>query len=116
MCQRSLLTGQRACPAESIGVGLAHRIAAEEQRNFLKAGLVAVGGQVWTGGRVADGESQVGAVINNGFDQASMRRLQRKPEPIKRHYRHDTHKKHQLPNNVSRARPADLMQNGLSSA
>ena len=45
MCQRSLLTGQRACPAESIGVGLAHRIAAEEQRNFLKAGPVAVGGK-----------------------------------------------------------------------
>jgi len=32
-----VLTRLRACPAESIGVGLAHRIAAEEQRNFLKA-------------------------------------------------------------------------------
>jgi hypothetical protein len=26
----------RACPAESVGVGLAHRICAEEQRAFLK--------------------------------------------------------------------------------
>ena len=32
----------RACPAESSGVGLVHRIAAEEQRQFLKAGPVAV--------------------------------------------------------------------------
>ena len=37
--------GQRACPAVSVGVGLAHRIAAEEQRNFLKAGPVAVSGK-----------------------------------------------------------------------
>jgi hypothetical protein len=40
-----VVTRLRACPAESIGVGLAHRIAAEEQRNFLKAGPVAVGGK-----------------------------------------------------------------------
>jgi hypothetical protein len=33
----------RSCPA--IGVGLVHRIAAEEQRQFLKAGPVAVGGK-----------------------------------------------------------------------
>jgi hypothetical protein len=45
VCRRSLLTGQRACPAVSVGVELAHRIAAEEQRNFLKAGPVAVGGK-----------------------------------------------------------------------
>jgi hypothetical protein len=31
-----VLTRLRACPAESLGVGLVHRIAAEEQRNFLK--------------------------------------------------------------------------------
>ena len=38
-----VLTRLRACPAESVGVGLAHRIAAEEQRNFLKAASNAVG-------------------------------------------------------------------------
>jgi hypothetical protein len=47
VCRRSLLTGQRACPAESVGVELAHRFAAEEQRHFLKAGPVAIG----TGGK-----------------------------------------------------------------
>jgi len=38
-----VLTRLRACPAESVGVGLAHRIAAEEQRNFLKAAPNTVG-------------------------------------------------------------------------
>jgi hypothetical protein len=40
-----VLARLRACPAESVGVGLVHRIAAEEQRHFLKAGPVAVGGK-----------------------------------------------------------------------
>ena len=39
-----VLTRLRACPAETLGVGLVHRIAAEEQRQFLKAGP-AVGGK-----------------------------------------------------------------------
>ena len=30
-----VLTRLRACPAQEIGVGLAHRLAAEEQRSFL---------------------------------------------------------------------------------
>jgi hypothetical protein len=45
-----VLTRLRACPAETLGVGLAHRIAAEEQRQFLKAGPIAVGGKVRTDG------------------------------------------------------------------
>src|SRR6516162_3360466 len=32
LCQRSLLTGQRARPAGSVGVGLAHRIAQNNER------------------------------------------------------------------------------------
>jgi hypothetical protein len=40
-----VVTRLRACPAESIGVGLVHRIAIEEQRNFLKARPIAVGGK-----------------------------------------------------------------------
>src|SRR5262249_11882234 len=40
-----VLAQLRACPAETLGVGLAHRICAEEQRHFLKAGSVAVGGK-----------------------------------------------------------------------
>jgi hypothetical protein len=44
-----VLTRLRACPAETLGVGLVHRIAAEEQRNFLKAGPIAVGGGKYGG-------------------------------------------------------------------
>jgi hypothetical protein len=40
-----VLARLRAYPAAAIGVGLAHRIAAEEQRQFLKAGPIAVGGK-----------------------------------------------------------------------